>query len=68
MWPSGSKSMENGTGPSMEPWGTPQEIGAEKEVELLIEKLKDLLYYRSNEENQFKREPEIHTHLICEWE
>ena len=44
----------------MEPWGTPQDMGAEEEDELLIDTLKDLL--DKYEENQFKTEPETPTY------
>lgn len=53
--------MEKRIGPRMEPWGTPQKMGAEEEDESLMETLKDL--FDKYDENQFKAEPETPTHL-----
>lgn len=46
--------MEKWTGPSIEPWRTPQEMKAEDEEELPTEKLEDML--DKYEEKQFKAE------------
>lgn len=56
--------MEKSTGPSIEPWVTPKEMGPEDEDEFLTETLKGLL--NKYKLNQFKAEPEtLAYNVIC---